>query len=261
MNAPQTPPVPFGAGGLSPAQIDGAACVRCGRSDGPMRPVGMLDGGQLFACTSHDQAPPVEQPGTRPDVSGVAGLAETLARLAGVPPLLVCVAEEWADNARAYRDPCTDAPRVDIGRELLDGAVWRGVLAHEVAHHALDHPRAWLFWRGRGSDVARGAFGVAVVAVAWGLPPVVVVAVAVVATVAVLGLAWRERREEYAADAMAVWLLDRAGLDGRRVVAGTLAGLPGDPWWYAAGVWLFASHPTSRARRRRLARLGAGVAR
>lgn len=38
---------------LTPAQLDSAACVRCGGTDGPMTPLGRLDGVQLFACTDH----------------------------------------------------------------------------------------------------------------------------------------------------------------------------------------------------------------
>ncbi|MGC9381518.1 hypothetical protein [Streptomyces sp. MH13] len=37
--------------GLTPAQADGIACIRCGNEDGPMQPVGTRDGVQLFACT------------------------------------------------------------------------------------------------------------------------------------------------------------------------------------------------------------------
>lgn len=34
---------------LTPAQRDGLACVQCGRTDGAMRPVGDVDGHQVFA--------------------------------------------------------------------------------------------------------------------------------------------------------------------------------------------------------------------
>jgi hypothetical protein len=36
---------------LSEAQMDGRACVFCGREDTPMRPVFEIDGTQVFACT------------------------------------------------------------------------------------------------------------------------------------------------------------------------------------------------------------------
>lgn len=36
---------------LSDEQRDGSACIRCGRDDRPMVPVGILDGVQIFACT------------------------------------------------------------------------------------------------------------------------------------------------------------------------------------------------------------------
>ncbi|MBG0818190.1 hypothetical protein [Planomonospora sp. ID82291] len=37
---------------LSADQLDGIACVRCGRDDTPMTPVGRVDGCQVFACAS-----------------------------------------------------------------------------------------------------------------------------------------------------------------------------------------------------------------
>ncbi|MFF1764789.1 hypothetical protein [Streptomyces sp. NPDC058249] len=35
---------------LTPAQLDGIACVVCGDEERPMRPVGAVDGCQVFAC-------------------------------------------------------------------------------------------------------------------------------------------------------------------------------------------------------------------
>ncbi|MGC9381588.1 hypothetical protein [Streptomyces sp. MH13] len=46
--------------GLTPAQADGIACIRCGREDTPMAPAGTRDGVQLFACTP--ACPAAEQP-------------------------------------------------------------------------------------------------------------------------------------------------------------------------------------------------------
>ncbi|WP_406284752.1 hypothetical protein [Embleya sp. NBC_00896] len=41
---------PASAGALGPEQIDGHACLLCGRLDLPMAPVGYLAGGQVFVC-------------------------------------------------------------------------------------------------------------------------------------------------------------------------------------------------------------------
>jgi len=41
---------PASAGVLIPEQIDGHACLICGRLDPPMVPVGYLTGGQVFVC-------------------------------------------------------------------------------------------------------------------------------------------------------------------------------------------------------------------
>lgn len=38
---------------LTDAQLDGHACVVCGRFDGPMVPVADGPRGQLFACVEH----------------------------------------------------------------------------------------------------------------------------------------------------------------------------------------------------------------
>ncbi|MFF4672122.1 hypothetical protein ACFY1C_20030 [Streptomyces sp. NPDC001279] len=43
---------------LTPAQRDGTACIECGDDTAPMVPIGHVDGGQVFQCTSHaDDAP------------------------------------------------------------------------------------------------------------------------------------------------------------------------------------------------------------
>jgi hypothetical protein len=47
---------------LTPEQLDGLACVVCGlgfTTTVPSRPVGHVDGCQVFACTSHDDTLPV----------------------------------------------------------------------------------------------------------------------------------------------------------------------------------------------------------
>ncbi|MYW00706.1 hypothetical protein [Streptomyces sp. SID3343] len=35
---------------VGPAQLDGLACLICGRGDLPMVPVGFFDGGHVFVC-------------------------------------------------------------------------------------------------------------------------------------------------------------------------------------------------------------------
>lgn len=45
---------------LTPGQLFGVDCVTCGSSEQPMRPVGIHNGVQLFACTSHDEQPAAE---------------------------------------------------------------------------------------------------------------------------------------------------------------------------------------------------------
>lgn len=35
---------------MTEAQLDGRACVRCGRDKAPMVPVGTIDGCQVFGC-------------------------------------------------------------------------------------------------------------------------------------------------------------------------------------------------------------------
>lgn len=41
---------PASAGALSAEQIDGHACLLCGRRDAPMAPVGFHTGGHVFVC-------------------------------------------------------------------------------------------------------------------------------------------------------------------------------------------------------------------
>ena len=44
--------------GLTRAQRDGLACVECGSTEGAMRPVGHVDGCQVFAHPACAPAPP-----------------------------------------------------------------------------------------------------------------------------------------------------------------------------------------------------------
>lgn len=41
---------------LTGVQLDGAACVKCHAETDPMKPVGHVNGGQVFACSSHGLA-------------------------------------------------------------------------------------------------------------------------------------------------------------------------------------------------------------
>ncbi|MFF9647895.1 hypothetical protein [Streptomyces sp. NPDC014622] len=41
---------------LTPAQLDGTACYVCADESAPMRPIGHVDGCQIFACSSHADA-------------------------------------------------------------------------------------------------------------------------------------------------------------------------------------------------------------
>ena len=50
--------VVFEASRLNDAQRDGVACVLCGDEYAPHPPVGMVDGGQVFACTRHGEPVP-----------------------------------------------------------------------------------------------------------------------------------------------------------------------------------------------------------
>ncbi len=49
--------VVFDAGKLTDAQRDGVACVLCGDEYAPHTPCGVVDGGQVFACTVHSDYP------------------------------------------------------------------------------------------------------------------------------------------------------------------------------------------------------------
>jgi hypothetical protein len=187
------------------------------------------------------------------EVPGLAELAQALRRSAALPGVLILLDSDLGAGAEALSERCTSVPRVHLGRELADdadSAQLAGVVAHEIAHHALGHlthgagSRAlvWLVW---------AAVAVAVVA---HLPVVVVCVVAGCALAARVALAARRRRQEYDADAYSIHLLDGAGLDGQAIVTATLAHVPAEDAWYRTIGWLFGSHPTARARRRCLTR-------
>lgn len=52
---PSTIAARFDAATLTPAQLDGLACITCGRDDQPMKPVEVRNGVQVFECVDHDQ--------------------------------------------------------------------------------------------------------------------------------------------------------------------------------------------------------------
>ncbi|MGY4928019.1 hypothetical protein, partial [Streptomyces sp. 900105755] len=81
----------FDAAHLSPAQLDGISCVVCDAQDGAMIPVGVVDGGQVFA-----HRPCVDEPGIRPalciapvdtpaDVKALRAFAHQVAHETGRP--------------------------------------------------------------------------------------------------------------------------------------------------------------------------------
>lgn len=180
--------------------------------------------------------------------------AETLRRLAGLPRLLVASSSSARGGARAdIPSDCTPGPTITLGVEALDEPplVRLATLAHEIAHHALGHP---------GKTIAyvlayaqRGALAGVLLAAGMG-------AWSMVAACLVLALAVRlvndatYRADEYAADAHALALLDRAGFNGETAMTAMFtADIVRDPWWHVAGGWVLSGHPPVHARARRLA--------
>ncbi|MEV4251379.1 M48 family metalloprotease [Streptosporangium canum] len=184
-------------------------------------------------------------------LAGVAELTSALACAAHAPAVLVTIDPELEDGALAYGTACDSVARVGLGADLLpDQARLRGVLAHEIAHHALAHGQgAVRIWQ-RGTYLALGALLAAVVI---GAPDWVPVAAAAIAAVLHLITAWCRRREEYAADIYSVRLLEAAGLDGHAIVTTTLDTVAQESRWYRLAGWIGGSHPTPDARRRNIA--------
>ncbi|MER5419898.1 M48 family metalloprotease [Streptosporangium roseum] len=186
------------------------------------------------------------------DLPGLAELMCALRHCAQLPGLLIRVTPDLGDNAEAAGSRCDRTPRVGLGAGLLtdsDSLPLYGVLAHEIAHHALNHGDTRPFWRNPVWLAKAALLGGLVVR----LPlPVLAVLVCVVLA-AVLAGARRERLQEYDADTHAVRLLDAAGLPGRRLVSAALADLVDEPPGYRLIGWLFDGHPSARARRRNLA--------
>ncbi|MFF4413214.1 M48 family metalloprotease [Streptosporangium sp. NPDC001559] len=184
------------------------------------------------------------------ELDGLADLAAALRCHTTRPGLLITLAPDLDDNARASVNLCNGVDRIDLGPSLLtsDAQVLYGVLAHEIAHHALDHGDG-IIRRYR----ARAAQAALLGGLALNLPTLAVLALAVLVIGVHLVDARRSRLQEYDADAHAVRLLDAAGLPGRRIMAAALADLPTEPAAHRFGGWVFGWHPTARARRRTLA--------
>ncbi|MDP9870473.1 MULTISPECIES: M48 family metalloprotease [Streptosporangium] len=190
-------------------------------------------------------------PAQEATLPGLAELTSALACAVHAPAVLVTVDPTLEDGALAYGTGCDSVPRVVLGAELLaDEMRLRGVLAHEIAHHALAHGRGAIHRWQIASHVAGGA---ALAAVIIGLPVWMVLACAAAAIGAHLAAARVQRREEYDADTYSVQLLEAAGLDGRAIVATTLAAVPQETRWYRLAGWIGGSHPTPDARRRNIA--------
>ncbi|MGC5013143.1 M48 family metalloprotease [Streptosporangium sp. DT93] len=188
-----------------------------------------------------------------PDVlPGLAELVCALRHCAQLPGLLIRITPDLDGNAEAGQTRCDRIPRVELGADLLrdpDSLPLYGVLAHEIAHHALDHGHPRPLW-GDPRWLAKAALLIGAI-LHLPLPVLGVLAFAVLGTV--LAAARRDRLQEYDADTHAVRLLDAIGLPGRRMVAAALADVIEAPPGYRLIGWAFDGHPSPRARRRTLA--------
>ena len=73
--------------GLTAAQLDGLACVRCGQSLDVAVPVDMIDGRQLFACPETCTPPRHRAAGTYPSLTAL--FADRDQQLADVQPATI----------------------------------------------------------------------------------------------------------------------------------------------------------------------------
>ncbi|GAA3037550.1 M48 family metalloprotease [Streptosporangium longisporum] len=183
--------------------------------------------------------------------AGLAELTGALARAAHAPAVLVVVDPALEDGALAHGSHCDPDAHISVGADLLaDTTRLRGVLAHEIAHHALGHSQGLTrtsWWQ----IICRIGAATVVAAVVVGSSAWVTIAL-VVAIGAHLLAAREQRREEYQADVHSMHLLDAVGLDGRAIVTATLAALPQESRLYRLAGWIIGSHPTPDARRRAL---------
>ncbi|WP_371781716.1 M48 family metalloprotease [Streptosporangium subroseum] len=186
------------------------------------------------------------------DLPGLAELVCALRHCAQLPGLLIRITPDLDNNAEAAGSRCDRTPRVNLGTDLLqepDSLPLYGVLAHEIAHHALDHGRTRAFWCNPPWLAKAALLGGVVVH----LPLTALAVLVCIVLATVLAGARRDRLQEYDADAYAVQLLDGIGLPGRRLVAAALADLIEAPPGYRLIGWAFDGHPSARARRRTLA--------
>ncbi|GAA2870548.1 hypothetical protein GCM10010517_30780 [Streptosporangium fragile] len=186
------------------------------------------------------------------DLPGLVELVCALRHCAQLPGLLIRITPELDGNAEAAGSRCDRTPRIGLGTDLLrapESLPLYGVLAHEIAHHALGHGRPRVFWR----DPAWLAKAALLSGVVLRLPVAVLAVLVCLVLAAALAGARRDRLQEYDADAHAVRLLDAAGLPGRRLVTAALADLIDAPPGHRVIGWAFDGHPSARARRRVLA--------
>ncbi|MEU1875766.1 M48 family metalloprotease [Streptosporangium sp. NPDC020072] len=184
------------------------------------------------------------------ELAGLADLAAALRSHATRPGLLITLAPDLDRNAEASVSLCDGTARIDVGPALLtsDPQALYGVLAHEIAHHALNHGDGIV--RRYRARVAQAAL---LGGLALSLPSLAVLALALLVIGVHLADARRSRLEEYDADAHGVRLLEATGLPGRQIMAAALADLPAESTGYRLAGWVFGQHPTARARRRTLA--------
>ncbi|MER5317995.1 M48 family metalloprotease [Streptosporangium roseum] len=226
-------------------EIPAGACELCG---GPYFHGGVIGHEAVrycsVACAEDDRAEPAE------GLTGVAELTRSLSRAAGTSSVLVTVAPDGQSDAWSYANPCTGVARIEVGAELLQHphqVRLTGALAHEVAHQALGHTQPPTFWDAR--VVAIATLVAAAVGSPWWILPVGLVAATVLHLIDLMG----QRREELAADAHSIELLDAAGLPGQEIVTTTLEQVPDDGRWYRTLGWIIGSYPTVQARRRAVA--------
>lgn len=196
------------------------------------------------------------------DLSHLTGLAIEITRAAsrdGELPALVLDTDpsrfgpitSRCVSADHVRSRCHGAPVIPVGEGLLTGSrtvLGAAVLAHEVAHRELGHPTAP---RIIGDSVV-GLLGL-IAALLIGLPALVPGALSVLLLLLQARRVLKRRREEYAADARAVDLLDRIGLDGRGCLLTLLTEVIGvDPWHLRWADWMVLTQPTAARRIRAL---------
>ncbi|MFF4475471.1 hypothetical protein ACFY1A_00285 [Streptomyces sp. NPDC001520] len=121
--------IAHGTDTLTPAQLDGLACVVCGSDEGPMVPVDVINGCQVFAhplcveSSSDTTAPvtlvigPVSTPEERDDVnsiaadfnalSGATGQRAWMLTIVATPGAVVLLLPGWRDCPSAAADAMT----------------------------------------------------------------------------------------------------------------------------------------------------------